>query len=218
MYLSKRESMASDNMRVYLVFKRGADIILSILALIILSPVFLCVLCVDRFGENKGAVFYKQVRVGLHGKRFKIIKFRSMIVNAESKLRLMPDLYERYKENNYKLPDGEDPRVTGFGRFLRKTSIDEIPQFINILKGEMSLIGPRPVVSEKLAEYGKRKSELLSVKPGAMGYWQASGRSNIGYPERCDVELYYVEHQSLVFDIQIFFKNIISIFKSDGAF
>jgi len=218
MQISKKKGSMRQSMRVYMVSKRILDIVLSLCALLILSPIFLAVFMIDCFGENKGPIFYKQVRIGLHGKPFKIIKFRSMIIDADKKLRKDPKLYHEYKKNNYKLPEGKDPRVTKVGSLLRKSSLDEIPQFINVLKGEMALIGPRPVVSEELSEYGKRTSELLSVKPGAMGYWQATGRSNIGYPERCDIELYYVENQSFWFDFKICFKNIISIFKSDGAF
>lgn len=218
MEISKKKGRSQRDMIAYTTSKRALDVVLSLCALVGLSPIILAVFLVDRFGENKGPVFYKQVRIGYRGTPFKIIKFRSMIVDADKRLRANPVLYAEYKKNNYKLPKGKDPRVTKFGGFLRKTSLDEIPQFINVLKGEMSLIGPRPVVSEELSEYGDRQTEFLSVKPGAMGYWQATGRSNIGYPERCDIELYYVEHQSIIFDIKIFFKNIISIFKSDGAF
>ncbi|MCF0119728.1 MAG: sugar transferase, partial [Limosilactobacillus mucosae] len=128
------------------------------------------------------------------------------------------ELYEKYVENNYKLEPDEDPRITNLGRWLRRTSIDEIPQFINILKGDMSIVGPRPVVKEELKEYGDRVDKFLSVKPGAMGLWQASGRSNIGYPERCDLELSYVDHASYWYDVKIMFKNIISIFKNTGAY
>lgn len=202
----------------YLFWKRFFDIILSIVALICLSPIFLFIFIMSRFGENKGPVFFKQVRIGWHGKPFKIYKFRSMIVNADKILEADPALYKKYVTNNYKLEPSEDPRITRLGRWLRKTSIDEIPQFINILRGEMSIIGPRPVVKRELSEYGDRVDRFLSVKPGAMGLWQASGRSNIPYPQRCDVELEYVDKASLWFDTRIMFKNIISIFKSDGAY
>lgn len=112
----------------------------------------------------------------------------------------------------------EDPQITPIGRWMRRTSVDELPQFINILKGDMSIIGPRPVVEKELDEYGDRVDKLLSVKPGAMGLWQATGRSNIGYPERCDVKLGYVDHVSFGDDVVIFFKTIISIFKKEGAY
>lgn len=204
--------------KMYLFWKRFFDIILSSIALVYFSPVFLVVFILSRFGENKGPLFFKQVRIGWHGKPFKIYKFRSMVVNADAILENDPELYAKYVANNYKLEPEEDPRITRLGRWLRKTSIDEIPQFLNILHGEMSIIGPRPVVKAELAEYGNRVDKFLSVKPGAMGLWQASGRSNIPYPERCDVELEYVDKASLGFDAEIMFKNIISIFKSEGAY
>ena len=203
---------------VYLFSKRVTDIILSSLALIGFSPLFLFVFITSRFGENKGPVFFKQVRIGKNGRPFKIYKFRSMIVDADEILHKDKELYNKYVKNNYKLEPEEDPRITKLGEWLRRTSIDEIPQFINILKGDMSIIGPRPIVKEELAEYGDRVGKFLSVKPGAMGLWQASGRSNIGYPERCDMELGYVDKASYWFDCKIMFKNIISIFKHTGAY
>ncbi len=202
----------------YLFFKRLTDIVLSLLALIGFSPVFLGVWIANRFGDNKGPLFFKQTRIGKNGKPFKMYKFRSMIVNADEILHSSIELYEKYVENNYKLEPDEDPRITKLGRWLRRTSIDEIPQFINILKGDMSIVGPRPVVKEELKEYGDRVDKFLSVKPGAMGLWQASGRSNIGYPERCDLELSYVDKASYWYDVRIMFKNIISIFKNTGAY
>lgn len=202
----------------YNFFKRFFDIILSLIALVLLSPVFLTISIIDTFGSNRGPVFFKQTRIGRYHKPFKIYKFRSMIINADEVLHATPSLYEKYVKNNYKLEPKEDPRITKMGRFIRKTSIDEIPQFINILKGEMSLIGPRPVVAEELYEYGDNIDQFLSVKPGAMGYWQASGRSNIGYPERAEIELYYVEHATFLFDLEIMIKNLLSILKSEGAY
>lgn len=141
-----------------------------------------------------------------------------MVENADQILKENPELYKKYVDNNYKLPVSEDPRITKLGAWLRKTSIDEIPQFINILKGEMSIIGPRPVVKAELAEYGDQVDKFLSVRPGAMGLWQASGRSNIPYPERAHIELEYVDKASLWFDFKIMIKNIISIFKGVGAY
>ncbi|WP_281165357.1 sugar transferase [Liquorilactobacillus sicerae] len=204
--------------RLYLFFKRIIDIIVSLVALFCMIPLFLLLFITYHFGHDRGPLFYKQERVGKNGQKFLIYKFRSMIVDAESKLRANPELYQEYLKNNYKIPAENDPRITNLGRFLRRTSIDELPQFINILKGEMSLIGPRPIIEEELREYGDRVDKLLSVTPGAMGYWQASGRSNIGYPKRCDYELYYVDHASFIFDLKILFKNIISIFKGEGAY
>ncbi|ANK62541.1 multidrug MFS transporter [Loigolactobacillus backii] len=204
--------------KTYLAIKRLCDIVVSIIALICLIPVFAVMFILYRFGENRGPMIYKQERIGKNGKPFKIWKFRSMVVNADKKLKANPALYKKYLANSYKLPAEEDPRITHFGRIIRKTSIDELPQFINILKGDMALVGPRPVVRTELKEYGDNVRKLLSMTPGAMGYWQASGRSNIGYPERCDIEMYYIDHANFWFDVKIVFLNIISIFKSTGAY
>lgn len=203
---------------IYIFFKRLFDILVSLMALCFVIPITLVVFLIDLFGSNKGPVFYKQRRIGKNHKPFYIYKFRSMVVNADKKLKEDKELYQLYVENSYKLPPEKDPRITKFGRFLRKSSIDELPQFFNILKGDMSLIGPRPVIEEELSQYGDRVDEFLSATPGAMGYWQASGRSDIEYPERCEYELYYVKHASLVFDCKVLFKSIISIIKTDGAY
>lgn len=204
---------------VYRISKRIIDVILALIALVLLSPVFLIVwLTYKVSSSNRGPVIYRQQRVGKNNRDFYILKFRSMIVGADEKLKADPKLYQQYLDNNYKLPPDLDPRITQFGKWLRRSSVDELPQFVNILRGDMSLIGPRPVVRDELSEYGDRVNKLLSVTPGAMGLWQASGRSNIGYPERCEMELYYVDHASFWFDVKIFFRNIFHIATSDGAY
>ena len=201
----------------YLFAKRFLDISTALFALVIFSPIFLVISLFYLFGDNKGPVFYQQRRIGQNHEEFGIYKFRSMVVNAEEKLYADKDLYAKFVENGYKLPTEDDPRITKFGAFIRKTSLDELPQFINILIGNMSIIGPRPVVERELVEYGDRVDEFLSVKPGAMGLWQASGRSDIQYPERADLEISYVEHADLWFDFKILFMTVLAIFKGDGA-
>jgi exopolysaccharide production protein ExoY len=207
-----------DKSKVYAVTKRTIDIIGAITGLILTSPLFMIISILYLFGDSKGPIFFKQVRVGKNGKRFHIYKFRSMIVNAEEKLKADKELYQKYLKNNYKLEPHEDPRITNLGRFLRKTSLDEIPQFINVLKGEMSLVGPRPVVVEELREYGDRVDEFLSVKPGITGYWAVSGRSDVDYPERVDLELFYIYNQSIILDLQIIIKTVVSVFLRKGAY
>lgn len=166
----------------------------------------------------KGSIFFTQYRVGLKGKKFKIIKFRSMVENAEEVLIANKALYEKYINNSYKLPPNEDPRLTNIGDFIRKTSIDEIPQFINLLLGDMSLIGPRPILENELEEYSKEEQQiLLSVRPGITGMWQVSGRSEVYYPERCEMELYYPRNQSFLLDIKIFFLTIKKVMSGEGA-
>ena len=201
----------------YAFYKRLTDIVISLLALIALSPLIL-VLSVLIFIQDGHSPFYKQVRIGQYGKKFGMYKFRSMILNADQVLKSDPELYKKYVANSFKLPEGEDPRVTKIGAFIRKTSLDEIPQFVNVLMGQMSLVGPRPIVEKEEVEYGNRLRKFLSAKPGALGLWQASGRANIGYPERCDIELEYVDNASYWYDVKVFFACCISILKKDGAF
>ena len=206
------------NKASYLFFKRLFDIFIALVGVIVLVIVTIILATLYSFGKNKGRIFFSQERIGLNGKRFKIYKYRSMVENAEEILKRNPKLYKKYIENSYKLLPEEDPRMTRLGRFIRKYSIDEIPQFINILKGEMSFIGPRPVIEEELLQYGERVSKFLSVKPGATGWWQVSGRSEIGYPERCDMELYYVDNCSFKLDMKIFFLELKRIITKDAAY
>ncbi|WP_437435398.1 sugar transferase [Bacillus wiedmannii] len=203
---------------IYLCLKRTMDLIGAIVGLIIFSPIFLLISILYMTGDNKGPIFFKQIRMGKNGKEFYIYKFRSMIVNAEEKLKRNEILYRKYIDNNYKLEPSEDPRITKVGQFLRKTSLDELPQFLNVLKGDMSLVGPRPVVQEELIEYGKRKDEFLSVKPGLTGYWQVSGRSDVGYPERVELELHYIYNCSILFDMKIIFLTMVHVIMRKGAY
>lgn len=211
------DSSYKNSKPVYKFIKRMTDILLSVFGALLVAFVSLFIYLYYFFDkEDRGPLFFKQERMGLNGKSFYIYKFRSMVVNADKKLRANPKLYKKYIENNYKLEPKDDLRMTKIGVFLREYSIDELPQFLNVLKGDMSLVGPRPVIREELREYDEEK--LLSVKPGIMGLWQAQGRSNIGYPERANIEMKYVEEASYSFDLKIIFKNIIIVLKKDGAY
>lgn len=203
---------------IYLFGKRCLDILGAILGLLISSPIFIVISIMYCFGESKGQLFFKQQRVGKGGEIFQIYKFRTMVPNAEELLKRNKVLYQKYMDNNYKLEQEEDPRITRLGRILRMTSLDELPQLINVLKGDMSLVGPRPIVEEELQEYKHRRNDLLAAKPGMTGYWQVCGRSNVGYPERVDLELYYVYNQSFFFDIKILFLTILVVFSKKGAY
>ena len=213
----EREEDAVNAHSVYHFFKRLTDVVISLLAIICLSPLIV-ILMILIFAQDGHSPFYKQVRIGQYGKPFGMFKFRSMIYNADKILTRDPKLYQKYVDNGFKLPQGEDPRITKIGAFIRKTSLDEIPQFLNIIIGQMSLVGPRPIVKKEMFEYGDKIRIFLSAKPGALGLWQASGRANIGYPERCDIELEYVRNASYWYDIKVFFACCISILKKDGAF
>ena len=203
-------------MRIYLFVKRTVDIIASILGLILLSPVFLAIAIAIK-ADDGGKVFYSHKRIGKNGKQIKIFKYRSMVKNADRLAdNLTPEQLKQY-ETEYKVDD--DPRITRVGSFLRKSSLDELPQLLNILFGTLSIVGPRPVVERELLMYGKAKDKFLSVKPGLTGYWQAYARNTVSYTngERQKMELYYVEHCSLWFDIKIFFKTIVSVIRRTGA-
>ena len=204
---------------IYFCFKRFMDVIIGLCGTVfIVSPCFLIIFSIYKIKGYKGSIFFTQYRAGLRGKKFKIIKFRSMVENAEEILISNKELYEKYKNNSYKLPPNEDPRLTNIGDFIRRTSIDEVPQFINLVLGDMSLIGPRPILENELDEYSKEEQEvLLSVRPGITGIWQVSGRSQVYYPERCEMELYYPRNQSLWLDIKIFFLTIRRVLSGDGA-
>ncbi|MDT2858453.1 sugar transferase [Lactococcus lactis] len=202
---------------IYGLIKRIGDILASSIGLIILMPLFLIVALIMKCSEPTAPIFFSHTRNGKKGKKFKMYKFRTMCQDAESILMKDTALFEKFKANGYKLETHEDPRVTKVGAFLRKTSIDELPQLINVCLGQMSLVGPRPIPDREILEYGSDKQKFLSVKPGITGWWQVSGRSNICYPERCDFELHYVDKNSLGFDILILFKTIGIVLKRHGA-
>lgn len=199
---------------MYRGIKRILNLLCSFVGVIVLSPFFLIISLLIKV-TSKGPVFFVHERVGLNGRKFKLIKFRTMVNNAEEMIASFSPEQKKEWEENYKLKD--DPRITKIGKFLRRTSLDELPQLINILKGDMSIVGPRPVVDEELNWYGDKKDKLLSVKPGLTGWWAVNGRSNVPYPERCDLELYYVDHISFALDAKIILKTLGAIIKKDGA-
>ena len=203
----------------YLFVKRVFDIVGSIIGIAILIPVTV-VVWIARIvlKENDGPLFYEQLRYGKNGKMFRLYKFRSMCMNADEKLeKYLKENEEARKEFEETQKLDNDPRITKLGAFLRKTSLDELPQMINILFGQMSFIGPRPVIKKEIERYGKNKNKFLSVKPGLTGYWQVNGRSNTTYKERMELELYYVDNQSLWLDAKIFFKTFKAVLNHDGA-
>lgn len=198
----------------YMSVKRVFDLVISTIGLIILSPIFLILAIIVKL-DSKGPVFFAHTRYGKNGKKFKMYKFRTMYENAQDMINdFTPEQMKEWKEN-FKLQD--DPRITKVGKFLRKTSLDELPQIVNIMKGDLSIIGPRPVIEEELEKYGENKEKFLSVKPGLTGYWQANGRSSTTYEQRMEMELYYIDHISPKLDFKIFFKTIESVIKKEGA-
>lgn len=202
---------------IYLAVKRIMDIVISFTCLIALLPVFVILAILIKI-DDRGPVFYKHGRVGLNHTTFDMYKFRSMTTKYKTFDEFYATLTKEQKEEwdtTFKLED--DPRITKMGRILRKTSLDELPQLINILKGDMTIVGPRPIIERELEFYGKLTNKLLSVKPGLTGYWASHGRSNVEYPERCALELYYVDHQGFLLDLEIIFKTAVGVIKSEGA-
>ena len=198
----------------YKIVKRTADVMLSSIAMVTLLPVFAVIALAIKL-ESKGPVFFKHTRIGKDGKIIKLYKFRSMVDNAEDLIKkFTPEQMKEYQEN-YKLK--EDPRITKVGKFLRKTRLDELPQMINIIKGDLSIIGPRQVVSEELKKYGVNTEKFLSVTPGLTGYWAANGRSCINYEQRMQMELFYIDNLSFKMDMKVFFKTIEAVAKREGA-
>lgn len=201
-----------------LLIKRTFDIVASGLGLVILSPVFLIVGILIK-AQDGGPVFFRQPRVGRDSKTFHMWKFRSMIVNAEEKLAELKASHSQQDAGNdvmFKLKD--DPRVTKVGRFIRKSSIDELPQLINVFRGDMSLVGPRPPLTSEVQGYEARARRKFLVRPGITGLWQVSGRSDLSWDEAVRLDLYYVENWSFVGDLQILFRTVKAVVKSDGAY
>ena len=201
-----------------LFFKRFMDICGALIGIVFLIPITICVGIANFVSGDYGPLFYLHERIGKDGKHFKMYKFRTMCTDSDEKLKeLLKNNLEARKEweENHKLQD--DPRITKVGKILRKTSIDEIPQFINVLKGEMSLVGPRAIVDEEVEKFGLLFDKCFSVKPGITGYWAANGRSDTSYEERVFMEYKYVREFSIFLDFKILIKTVISVIKKEGA-
>lgn len=214
---SQEKNKRRTKFKIYYIFKRLFDILASSLMLILLSPVFLIVSIMIR-KEDKGKAFFKQKRIGKNGKEINIYKFRSMIVNAEQVLEEMLANDENIRNEyltNKKLEN--DPRITKIGKFIRKTSIDELPQLINVLKGDMSLIGPRPYLFREKDDMGEAYDYIITCRPGITGYWQVNGRSDTSFEERLELEKYYSQHINGWMDIKILCKTVGVVFKGKGA-
>ncbi|MDP1858860.1 MAG: sugar transferase [Gemmatimonadaceae bacterium] len=193
--------------RIAMTAKRTVDILGAAAGIILTAPL-MAVLSLTIMIESRGLPFFRHIRVTRNGRRFGCLKLRTMYANAEEHLQSDAELYDAYLLNNYKIPEDHDPRITRFGRFLRRTSLDELPQFWNVLIGDMSLVGPRPVVPPELEHYpGAKRRLFLSLRPGLTGAWAVSGRHAVGYPERAEIELGYVRHWSLGTDLMVLLKT-----------
>ncbi len=200
---------------IYRGGKRALDLVLSVAILIATLPAWFLVALVIRC-TSPGPIFFRQPRIGRDGNAFTVLKFRSMRAGAEAMLKDL-GLYDTYVATGYKLPVADDCRVTKVGRLLRKTSLDELPQLLNVLRGDMSLVGPRPVVPAELACYGELVHCYLGVRPGITGMWQVSGRSHVRFPERAYLDSHYFHRRSLRLDLAILARTPMAVLRGHGA-
>ena len=199
---------------VYNFFKRSFDIISASIGILFLLPLFIVLAILVKL-DSKGPIFFSHKRIGKNGKIIGIYKFRSIVSNSEEIFKNFTEEQKKEFEKNFKLDD--DPRITKIGGFLRKTSLDELPQLLNIIKGDMSVVGPRPIVRAEVEKYGVCADKLFSVKPGLTGFWQANGRSDTTYEERVQMDMYYIDNRSFLLDIRIILKTVISVIRKEGA-
>ena len=198
---------------VYAFLKRTADVIFSLIGIILLIPIFIVVIAAIKI-ESKGSAIFVQDRIGYKGKKFKMYKFRSMVVDAEE---LKKSLMDQNEMGGPMFKMKNDPRVTRVGKFIRKTSIDELPQLINVLKGEMSLVGPRPSLPKEVEQFSPWMLERLKVKPGITCYWQVMGRNNIAFEEWMKLDVKYVHEMNYWLDIKLIFKTFFVLFGDESA-
>lgn len=204
-----------DRKYVYRFLKRMMDMLGSILGLVVLSPLFLVIAIAIQKEEKNSPVFFSQIRIGKNGKKFKMYKFRSMCEDAETKLE---DLLQHNEIEGAMFKIKDDPRVTKVGKFIRKTSIDELPQLLNVLKGDMSLVGPRPPLEREIKEYSTYDKQRLLIKPGCTGVWQISGRNNVSFDDMVEMDVHYIKNLSIWNDIKIILKTLLVMIKSEGAY
>lgn len=203
--LAQEDIIVPNENKVYLFLKRLIDIVGSGLGILILIPVFLIIGILIKLEDPKGSVFFSQKRNGLNGKEFNMYKFRSMVHNAED---LLESLMSKNEMDGPVFKIKDDPRITKIGKFIRKTSLDELPQLFNVLKGDMSLVGPRPPIPREVIQYNKYQYQRLLVNPGITCYWQISGRNNIDFDEWVELDLKYIKERNLFKDIYIILMTL----------
>lgn len=211
--LAKKKELVNDHI-VYLVLKRLMDIVGASLGLLLASPIMLIVAILIKFEDPKGPIFFSQVRNGAYPKTFKMYKFRSMYIDAEERLEELMHLNEQ-SGPAFKIKD--DPRITKIGKFIRKTSLDELPQLFNVLKGDMSLVGPRPAIPREVEQYTAYQKQRLFVKPGLTCIWQVSGRNNIGFDQWVELDIKYIKTRNLWLDIKLILMTIPAMLGDENA-
>lgn len=209
------DSIQTNNSIFYTATKRIIDILGSLIGIIILSPLFIIVAVLIKLEDPKGNIIFGHKRVGKNGEMFPCLKFRSMFANAEEMKKKFTEAQKREYAETFKLKD--DPRITKVGNFIRRTSLDELPQLFNVLKGDMTMVGPRPIVTAELEFYGEFEVYYKSVKPGLTGLWQVSGRSDTSYEERVELDMKYISTRSILKDLYIILMTVFKVLKREGA-
>lgn len=203
---------------IYSIFKRIIDIIVGLIGLLILIPISIIVKISYLISGDFGSIFFTQNRIGKDGKEFKFYKFRSMVPNADEKLfKLLSEDENAAEEYRINKKLKNDPRITKVGRVLRRTSLDELPQFLNVLNGTMSLIGNRPYLPREKKDMGKAFDNIVKTKPGITGYWQVSGKQDVSFKRRLELESYYSDHFNFILDLKIFFATFKAVLFGHGA-
>lgn len=208
-------SVNVDERLSYTILKRFMDILGALIGIILLAPLFIVVAILIKIEDKKGPIFFNQIRVGKDGKEFKMYKFRSMVTDAEERLEQLLK-YNEVSGAMFKMK--EDPRITNIGKFIRKTSIDELPQLFNVLTGNMSLVGPRPPLPREVKEYTEYDMQRLLVTPGCTGLWQVCARNSVGFEEMVELDLKYIQKRTIRYDLKIILSTIKVLLGNDNAF
>lgn len=208
------QSLAAPQTRSILTWKRPLDLAVGLLALVVAGPIFLIIAALVRL-SSPGSVFFAQTRIGKNGQPFKMYKFRSMYIDAEAR---RAEVLAQSDREGICFKSKNDPRVTPVGRWLRRLSLDELPQVLNVIKGDMSLVGPRPALPSEVAVYPARAMQRLSVLPGITGLWQVSGRAEIGFDEMVEMDIHYARNAGLITDLSIMLRTFGAVFSGRGAY
>ncbi|CAM3557031.1 sugar transferase [Marinicrinis lubricantis] len=214
-YYSRTRAGGREAGKLYLFMKRTIDVAGAVFGILFMSPLFLVIAMLIKIEDPKGPVLFHQIRIGKGEKPFRMYKFRSMVSDAEEKLQ---ELLDKNEVSGAMFKMKEDPRITKVGKFIRKTSIDELPQLFNVLKGDMSLVGPRPPLPREVEEYSEYDKLRLTVTPGCTGLWQVSGRNSVGFKEMVELDLQYIRKRSLLFDLKILLKTVYILIKPNDAY
>ena len=208
------QSLAAPQTRSILTWKRPLDLAVGLLALVVAGPIFLIIAALVRL-SSPGSVFFAQTRIGKNGQPFKMYKFRSMYIDAEAR---RAEVLAQSDREGICFKSKNDPRITPVGRWLRRLSLDELPQILNVIKGDMSLVGPRPALPSEVAAYPARAMQRLSVLPGITGLWQVSGRAEIGFDEMVEMDIHYARNAGLITDLSIMLRTFGAVFSGRGAY